>query len=247
MNHGKFTSRGEWIHPERCNKTTELIVVTEGSFGLEIEGTIFELNAGDAIFIAAGEHHIGVGAADERVSFYWIHYDANGYAPSEKKLTLRDVYPVSILCRQIAHYAAEGFSGEVMDSLLCVLLAEIESQSGANESEDSLTERVSEWIRINSDRQISSGDVTERFGYSEDYLSRILKRQYGMSLRQFINDRRMRYLKYQLLETELTLTEIALRSGFTDCKLFLKFFRYHEGKTPSEFRKVYKSGHTNNR
>ena len=247
MNHGKFTSRGEWIHPERCNRTTELIVVTEGSFGLDIEGTIFELNAGDAIFIAAGEHHIGVGAADERVSFYWIHYDANGYAPSEKKLTLRDVYPVSILCRQIAHYAAEDFSGEVMDSLLCVLLAEIESQSGANESEDSLTERVSEWIRINSDRQISSGDVTERFGYSEDYLSRILKRQYGMSLRQFINDRRMRYLKYQLLETELTLTEIALRSGFTDCKLFLKFFRYHEGKTPSEFRKVYKSGHTNNR
>ena len=50
-----------------------------------------------------------------------------------------------------------------------------------------------------------------------------------------------------LLETEHTLAEVADLSGFTDYKLFLKFFKYHEGMTPTEFREVYYSQHTNNR
>ena len=57
----------------------------------------------------------------------------------------------------------------------------------------------------------------------------------------------MTHIKRLLLETEHTLAEVADMSGFTDYKLFLKFFRYHEGMTPTEFRKVYYSQHTNNR
>ena len=62
-----------------------------------------------------------------------------------------------------------------------------------------------------------------------------------------IVDRRMDYLKFLLTEREFTLTEIADRGGFADVKLFLKFFAYHEGITPTRFREVYKNGHTNNR
>lgn len=40
--------------------------------------------------------------------------------------------------------------------------------------------------------------------------------------------------------------EIAAKSGFSDYKLFLKYFRYHEGVTPSEFRSAYYKIHTNN-
>ena len=36
-------------------------------------------------------------------------------------------------------------------------------------------------------------------------------------------------------------------SGFDDYKEFLKFFRYHEGLSPSSFRKLYFNTHLNKR
>ena len=251
-NAGKFTSRNEWIHHESKNETTELIVVTEGSFKLEVdyeEGSeLFELEAGDILYIDANRQHRGVGNSDERVSFYWLHFWLpEGGDAGIRHLRLGDVYSVTLLCRQILHYAEKRPGAEVMDSLLCVLNAEIESQNIKRVPPDSLAEKVVEWVRINSDRQISPADVSERFGYNEEYISRLLRRKYGSGLKQMIVDRRMDYLKFLLTEREFTLTEIADRGGFADVKLFLKFFAYHEGITPTRFREVYKNGHTNNR
>lgn len=247
-NAGKFTSRSEWIHPLYNNETTELMFVTEGEFLLEENGNEYKLSSGDIIYLDAGKTHKGVKITDSKVSFYWIHfYLPNGEVMPIKHLTLREVYPVSLLCRQILHYAESKASPKVLDSLLCVLIEEIDSQDIKKESLGSLAERIVEWLRINSDRQLKTSDISERFGYNEDYISRLLKHEYGRTLKQMIVDKRMEYIKYLLSETELTLTDISFRSGFTDVKLFLKFFAYHEGITPTEYRATYKSGHTNNR
>lgn len=250
-NGGRFTSRGEWIHPEIRIGTTELIFVTEGSFRLEEESggvcKLYELTAGDIIYLDPGKLHRGVGVTDERVSFYWLHFDLGGENPGIKHLRLGDVYPVSLLCRQILHYEERKFGSDTLDSLLAVLMAEIASQDIKREPEDKLAEKVIEWIRINSDRPLTSADISERFGYNEEYISRVLRSGYGHGLKQIISERRMNYLKYLIAETELTMTEIADRGGFTDVKLFTKFFRYHEGVTPTTFRKAYRDGHTNNR
>ena len=63
---------------------------------------------------------------------------------------------------------------------------------------------------------------------------------------ELLGDRRRELMSLYYNE-DYSLAEIADETGFTDYKLFLKFFRYHAGCTPSEFRKVYYAGHTNNR
>lgn len=245
---GKFTSREDWTHPILENKTIELIVVTEGDFELWENGNVYKLTEGDIIFLDADKVHKGVGISHERVSFYWLHfYFPNGERIDIKHLTLKEVYPVTLLCRQILHYAAQRHSQDVMNSLICVLLFEIDLQNVKKEPLDSLAERIVEWIRINSDKQLISSDVAERFGYNEDYITRLLKKEYGCGLKQMINNKRVEYIKYLLSESEVTLTEAAYKSGFADVKLFLKFFTYHEGITPTEYRRIYKTGHTNNR
>ena len=40
---------------------------------------------------------------------------------------------------------------------------------------------------------------------------------------------------------------MAKAAGFDDYRAFLKFFRYHEGLTPTEFRNLYYNTHTNNK
>jgi len=245
---GKFTSRGEWSHPERKNATHEWIVVTEGEAWIEVGETLYRLKAGSVLFLEAGRLHRGVGISKERVSFFWIHYHGDALLPGNPCFSLCDPYAVWLLCRQLLHYSRTEAAGAVSDALLLVLLTELDLQSRQTQIvSHALAARVREWIRINIDRSIDAREVAAQFGYHVDYLSRVLRGAYGNGLKAEIDSSRMREIKRLLLESDLTLTEIADRVGMQDYKLFLKFFKYHEGVTPTEFRKIYPYFHTNNR
>ena len=244
-NGGLFTSRGEWIHPEATNRSTQIILVTDGEFELEENGEIYQLAPGKGIFLDAGIPHRGVESNDSRVSFFWFHF-AIDELPKVKCFTLRDHFPVILLCRQLLHYAELRFDPIVTDSLMRVLLAEILSQIVLDESEHALVSKICEWIRINSDRTLNAPEISERFGYNEDYISRLLKTHTGHTLKSMIDEYKMNRIKALLLETEKTLSDISAHTGFKDYKLFLKFFKYHEGVTPTEYRSIYYRVHTNN-
>ena len=245
---GKFTSRAEWCHPERRIDTYEWIVMTDGEAVIEEDGMAYELRAGSVLLLEPNRLHRGIGVSKERVSFYWIHFRTEHLPSVEKCFSVADPYEVFLLCRQLLHYAQKQYPSEAADSLLKVLFCELERQSriGAEPS-GALAVRVREWIRINSDRELDVGDVAAQFGYHADYLSRVFQRAYGHGLKAEIDACRMRSIKRLLMESDLTLYQIADRVGMSDYKLFLKFFKYHEGMTPTEFRALYPYFHTNNR
>ena len=107
--------------------------------------------------------------------------------------------------------------------------------------------KIREWVRINSEKPLRVSDIAGEFGYNVDYLARIFKKITGISIKTFINDMRMNLLRNQLLSTDLPLKRIASDFGFDDYKSFLKFFTYHEGVTPTEFRESCYMTHKNKR
>ncbi len=251
QNGGRFTSREEWIHPARLGHSYELIVMIEGRAWIEEDGEQFVLEAGSLLLLEPEKYHRGYRTSDTRVSFYWFHFEdfdlscADGI---EKCMRLGDAYTVLYLCRQVLRCAAMGYEQTILHAFLHTLLGEIAMQGRERRGEgNSLAVRVREWIRINSDRELTVGDVSAHFGYNVDYLSRLFCKIYGHGLKAEIDECRLREMKKLLLESELTLCEIADRTSRGDYKLFLKFFKYHEGITPSAFRKLYNKMHTNNR
>ena len=67
-----------------------------------------------------------------------------------------------------------------------------------------------------------------------------------MGLKQYISETKLCRIKTLLLSPDYSLQEIASMTGFSEYKYFLKFFRYHEGSTPTEFRSLYFNTHMNN-
>lgn len=247
---GKFTSRGEWIHPSVSCPTTEIIIVTEGSFKLSENGQEYDMTAGNVLFLAPDLLHSGVSPVNEKVSFYWIHmtgFDMYRTGAPAKFFSLREPHHISILCRQLLHYSATSEGSDVPDKLLSVLLYELARQSAEDDSENALVSRMYEWIRINSDRNVTPKLVAEKFGYNEDYVSRLFKRHFGVGIKSRINELKLGLIKKYLLETDMTLAEIADAVGFTDYKLFLKYFKYHTDMSPGKFKKAYYAIHTNNK
>ena len=106
-------------------------------------------------------------------------------------------------------------------------------------------EKVAAWIDGNCHTAITETQIATQFGYNADYLNRLFKSSFSKSIKQYINERRIEYIKGLMLRSELPLKEIAIRSGFDEYKYFLKFFKYHEKITPTEFHKQYAKMHIN--
>ena len=73
---------------------------------------------------------------------------------------------------------------------------------------------------------------------SANYLSRIVKRNAGVSPISYVHQRFIVSAKKLALETPLSMKEIAYRLGFEDTSHFSRFFKVNTGLNFSEFRKM---------
>jgi AraC family transcriptional regulator len=78
--------------------------------------------------------------------------------------------------------------------------------------------------------------VAKEVGMSYFHFSRAFKQSIGMSPTNFIAERRIERAKRLLQETELPISEIALRAGFSSQSHFTTSFRRVAGATPKAFR-----------
>lgn len=247
---GKFISRGNWKHPERVIDSTEIIIVTKGTVYIAVDGREYVLTAGDVIRLDSGVRHGGTRMSTDEVSFYWIHFvgaEQNELPPVYFRP--ESTVQAEVICRQLLHYAnTEGYPRESADCLLRVLIMELTSEnlrSGAGSHR--LCATVKEWVRLNCDLPIKVSDVAEQFNYNEDYLNRVFRQFHPEGLKAYIDQMKMQNIKKDLITESMSLREIAQRYSFSDYKYFLKYFKYHEGISPTKYRQMYYNIHTNNK
>jgi AraC family transcriptional regulator, transcriptional activator of pobA len=73
-------------------------------------------------------------------------------------------------------------------------------------------------------------------GVSKDRLNTATRRSVGMSPNQYIQQRLMSEVKTLLLNSDLSVSEIAFKLGFADAAYFNRFFQRHENIPPGRFR-----------
>ena len=239
-------SREAWMHPARVIESHELIFVLQGNVSVYIGDRNYCAKPGQMLHIAPGIPHGGLALTAEPVSFYWIHFTGNTASDplpnvfSDGNISNR----VDILCKQLLHCAnSREYPQDCADYYMRLLLFELYIQRPALSP---LCARVEEWIRANCDRPILVADVASHFGLNPDYLSRVFKKEHPEGLKEYLDSVRCQRIKKTLSSTDLTLQEIAQQFGFSDYKYFLKYFRFHEGITPTQYRNAYYNLHTNN-
>lgn len=244
---GLFSSEGEWIHPKRILDTHEIILVLNGTVYISEEETEYELNEGDYLLLHSSVTHSGTKATNSNVSFYWFHFHGN--APSYPFFgSLHDQASVMLCAKQLLHIYSSGlYPKETGDNMLRVFLSELEVERELNSHENVLAAKINEYIRSHSDKNLLVSDVSERFGYSADYLSRLLKANCGLTLKQKISKARMEKACLLLQTTDLTVSQISYMLGYKEPNLFEKFFIYHQSCTPKQYRNSFFHEKTNHK
>lgn len=105
---------------------------------------------------------------------------------------------------------------------------------------------IMEWVRVHSASELSVQQVAENFNYNADYLSTAFRKATGYSLLRYIHHTRIAASKRLLLDSSMSVKEIAGRCGFKDEKHYMKLFKQLEDVTPSQFRNAYIQAKMNN-
>ncbi len=76
-------------------------------------------------------------------------------------------------------------------------------------------------------------DMAALFGYSEAYLSRMFKKYAKVNFKSYLQDIRMAYAYRELMNTDHTISQIALDNGFASNRSFAKEFQKRYQILPS--------------
>jgi two-component system, response regulator YesN len=95
---------------------------------------------------------------------------------------------------------------------------------------------VHEYIGRHYQSDIRVEELAERFYFSKEYLTRLFRNQYGCAIYEYVLQLRMNNAREYLLDSGLTIQEIAEKMGYSSANYFGKAFKRRYGQTPSEFR-----------
>lgn len=95
---------------------------------------------------------------------------------------------------------------------------------------------IKEYIRNNYSENLSAADISGAFFLNTSYLSTLFKEKTGLTMTAYIEAVRMEKAKQLLLNRELSITEIAAYTGYSDPNYFSKVFRKYTSMSPRRYR-----------
>ncbi|GAA3402717.1 helix-turn-helix domain-containing protein [Paenibacillus hodogayensis] len=128
---------------------------------------------------------------------------------------------------------AEAFKRDLLTPIIGFLNRQAESQYG------SIVERMVKQIEERYDRDISLEGCAEALNFHPVYLSRVFKKEMGVTFSDYLAEYRMNIAKEWLETTTMRLSEVAEKLNYSNTTAFIRIFRKVVGMTPGQYRERY--------
>lgn len=95
--------------------------------------------------------------------------------------------------------------------------------------------RITDYINENYKYNITLENVAEEFNFSKEYLSRSFTKYMGINFKNYLVSVRLSSAYRDLINTDYSITHIALENGFPNLKSFITAFKRTYGETPYKY------------
>ena len=144
--------------------------------------------------------------------------------------------------------ALKSDSEHLIRSLLYFILIKLnriysESNKLSSETQINTISFKFKMILINEIRNNRSTTYyAQKLGISRITLNKIVKKQFGITCKEMIDDFMIYEIKSLLISTSLNINEIANQMNFSEANHLSRFFKHHTNLTPSQFKYTYQIG-----
>ena len=98
---------------------------------------------------------------------------------------------------------------------------------------------VCSYINDHCTEDLTLEDIAARAGFSKYHFTRLFKQFTNVSFYRYLNQKRIENAERQLVNPQLSVTEVSMSSGFNSLSSFIRMFKLIKGCTPSEYRAMY--------
>ena len=246
--------------PMHWHRETELLRVLRGRLRLYVDNAALALEAGESLLIREGTLH---GGTPENCVYECIVFDAKALlqGPEGCKQALRGLFDRCVYLDRAALRAQPGFepatkalsaaispgvAGRELAILgalygLCAQLAELgrSADLAGRESRSPKAEQlkpVLEYIETHYGQRILLETLARQAGMSPKYFCRYFRAVVHRSPIDYLNYYRTECACSCLMNTDMTVAEIAYHCGFSDSSFFIRSFKKYQGMTPRQYR-----------
>lgn len=131
---------------------------------------------------------------------------------------------------------AESLVGSIITGLLDIP-EEGHEQANGRLTQAQMNKLVSR-VNARSDRRLTVAEMAETVGLSESWFANVFKQTTGKTPLQWQLGTRIDIAKKLLMESDLTLVDVAAQLGFSDQAHLTKAFRQIAGETPAAWRRL---------
>lgn len=99
--------------------------------------------------------------------------------------------------------------------------------------------QVCNYMNVHCTSDVSVEELAALAGYSKFHFTRLFRQFIGISYYDYLNRQRIMHAESLLAGPELSVTEVAMRSGFGSLATFNRAFKAYRKCTPTQYRQLY--------
>lgn len=238
-------------------KSYLFFIVLDGEGTLQYDGTVYKLEKGYCVFIDCHKKYSHRSSKEHLWHLNWVHfYGTNMDGIYEKYLNrggcpcfqtneietykslLFNIYNIANLDSNVR----DMMIFEKLASLLTMTMAESRKNERSTLEASSTKAKLLEiknYLDTHYMEKVPLATLEQMFFINKFYLTRIFKENFGISINNYLIQKRITDAKYQLRFTDKTIEEIGHSCGMADASYFNRVFKKVEGISPREFRRLW--------
>ena len=245
---------GNYVREKHWHTSIEIFAVMEGHLEFFMNKEEYPLKAGEQLIINSNEiHSIHAAERNKTVVLQIPLKQFENYFTAQRFIRFRsqdaeaDGKLASLIKKLYKVYTARdtGYEFGTMSLFYEIMYMLVKNYrlTEAHEKEirhsrklDTLS-KITTYMREHYKEDLKLSDLATTFGYSDAYLSRMFQKYAKINYKTYLQDIRMAYAYRDLMNTDRTISQIALDNGFCSSRGFSGEFQKRYGILPSEMRK----------
>ena len=245
---------GNYVRQKHWHRSVEIFALFEGELEFYINEIRYPLQPGEFILVNSNEIHSILSPKKNQTVVLQIplatfekYYTDERFIYFSHSSRLQDEEVMRLIREMYLAYQEKkcGYELKVQSQFYMLVYLLVTKYRKTEVNEDLIRHNknlnklsaITSYMKENYKKELSLESLAKTFGYSPTYLSRMFQKYAKTNYKTCLDNIRLEHAAKDLVNTEITIGEIAFNNGFANSKAFAKVFRAKYGMLPSEFRK----------